>query len=144
MSPSKTGLNAEFYKWIDDVRRAMRKEKELQEKLRYYNMKLVGCKSVSFDQIGPTGTASLERDIYFWIHKIKETEYILKVISQRIVQFSKFLSNISDSEREVVMRKFQEERIGLYPISQGSRKTNAIIESVKRKWWEWHMTQNTE
>lgn len=94
MSPSKTGLNAEFYKWIDDVRRAMRKEKELQEKLRYYNMKLTSCRGMTYDRIGSAGTACGERDLYYWIEKIEETKKELSGISTKLNQRDSFMDQL--------------------------------------------------
>jgi hypothetical protein len=75
MSHSNRGLNEPFYKWIDDVRRAIRKEKELQEKLEFYNMKLIGYKGVSYDRIGSPGSRSSGDDeLLFWMDKISNIE----------------------------------------------------------------------
>lgn len=74
MNHSKPGLNEPFYRWLDEVRRAIRTEQELKEKLEYYNVKLVGYKGVVYDRIGSVGTAGNEMDIYYWMDKIKITE----------------------------------------------------------------------
>ena len=71
MSHSNRGLNEPFYKWIDDVRRAMRKEKELHEKLELYNMKLIGYKGVSYDRIGSSGSrSSRDSELLYWLEKL--------------------------------------------------------------------------
>lgn len=74
MNHSKPGINDPFYKWIDEVRRAIRKEKELKEKLAYYNVKMIGYKGVVYDRIGSAGTSGVENDLYYWMDKIHSTE----------------------------------------------------------------------
>lgn len=102
MSPSKTGLNAEFYKWIDDVRRAMRKEKELQEKLRYYNMKLTSCRGMTYDRIGSAGTAGGERDLYYWIERTDGASQKLAKATKVVYEYTVFLDSLSRLEQEAL------------------------------------------
>jgi hypothetical protein len=101
MSPSKTGLNAEFYKWIDDVRRAIRKEKELREKLRYYERKSIGCNATSYDRIGPQSTAS-RQDIYVWLEKIEETKERIDGCNIFINQYHLFKMRLVDVRKGVL------------------------------------------
>jgi hypothetical protein len=78
MSHSRTGLNAPFYEWIDDVRRAFRKEKELLGKLEYYNVKFIGYKGINYGQIITNPMPSSDKDMLYWLDKIDETERKLK------------------------------------------------------------------
>jgi len=80
MSHSRTGLNAPFYEWIDDVRRAFRKEKELLGKLDYYNVKFIGYKGINYGQIITNPMPSNDKDMLYWLDKIDETERKLKKI----------------------------------------------------------------
>jgi hypothetical protein len=80
MSHSRTGLNAPFYEWIDEVRRAFRKEKELLGKLEYYNVKFIGYKGINYGQIITNPMPSNDKDMLYWLDKIDETERKLKKI----------------------------------------------------------------
>ncbi len=137
MSPSKTGLNAEFYKWIDDVRRAMRKERELHEKLRYYNMKLTSCRGISYDRIGSAGTAGGERDLYYWMDKIEETKRSLAKYQSIINEYEKFMETL-DKEHKIVLQEIlvrKGERTSSKPKDTTLRKgeiTRLWIKSKKR------------
>jgi len=96
MSHSNRGLNEPFYKWIDDVRRAMRKEKELQEKLEFYNMKLIGYKGVSYDRIGSSGSRSSgDTELLYWLDKIVYIENIIKK-NQKLLKCAKDFYNSLD------------------------------------------------
>lgn len=88
MNHSNRGLNEPFYKWIDDVRRAMRKEKELQEKLEFYNMKLIGYKGVSYDRIGSSGSRSSgDSELLYWLDRIDQVE---KQLIKNLMILSKY------------------------------------------------------
>ena len=97
MSHSNRGLNEPFYKWVDDVRRAMRKEKELQEKLEFYNMKLIGYKGVSYDRIGSSGTRSTgDGELLYWLDKIDQLNLIIlhnSDVIKKSLEFQKLLIN---------------------------------------------------
>ncbi len=101
MNHSKRGLNEPFYKWLDDVRRAIRKEKELQEKLQYYNVKLIGYKGVVYDRIGSSSTAVSDKDILFWIDRMDETLKSLELY-QLTVNTAKTFSNRLSSQHQIV------------------------------------------
>lgn len=102
MSHSKPGLNEPFYKWLDEVRRAIRKEKELREKLAFYNVKLIGYKGVVYDRIGSAGTAGGEKDLYFWMDRIHATEVELTVIDIKLVEMKTLDSTLTDDEKQVM------------------------------------------
>ena len=99
MSHSNRGLNEPFYKWIDDVRRAMREEKELQEKLEFYNMKLIGYKGVSYDRIGSSGSRSSgDSELLYWLDKIDQAKKASYKCFNIIKRYEVFLSTLSPLE----------------------------------------------
>ncbi len=102
MNHSKTGINEPFYKWLDDVRRAMRKEKELQEKLKLYERKMISCKGVSYDRIGSTSTSPNEKDLLYWIEKINETEKMLKLNLYFTTRYYVFYNLLSETQRIIL------------------------------------------
>ena len=53
-------LNASFYKWIDNVRRAYRKEKELYSYI------------VSYDEYSFISSKDGDEKMLFWLEKIKK------------------------------------------------------------------------
>jgi len=103
MSHSNRGLNEPFYKWIDDVRRAMRKEKELQEKLEFYNMKLIGYKGVSYDRIGSSGSRSSgDSELLYWLDKIDKIEKAISVYRKILDEYKLLVSTLNDTEIIVI------------------------------------------
>lgn len=108
MKHSKPGLNEPFYKWIDDVRRAIRKEKELQEKLKYYNKKLVGCKGADYGGFTGGGINKGDDDILYWLSKIEEIEK--KISNQQILidKYNGFLISLDSNAKMILKVLIQE------------------------------------
>jgi len=137
MNHSKRGLNEPFYKWLDDVRRAIRKEKELQEKLQYYNVKLIGYKGVVYDRIGSSSTSPSEKDIVYWIEKINEVER--KILSNKgnIIEYQRFINTLSINETVLiseVMRSVLSRTEMCLTINISVNTYNHIINGIIRKW----------
>lgn len=103
MNHSKPGLNEPFYKWLDEVRKAIRKEKELKEKLAYYNVKLIGYKGVVYDRIGSVGTSGSEKDLYYWMDKIRGIDEKLVQVNRIITKFRDLIGALDDSHRNVIL-----------------------------------------
>jgi len=98
MNRSKPGLNEPFYKWLDDVRRATRKEKELLEKLEYYNMKFVGYKGVNYERIGSSSSGSGDKDLLYWLEKIDQVNYQLKKVKKILEDAVSYRSKLNENE----------------------------------------------
>lgn len=134
MSHSNRGLNEPFYNWIDDVRRAMRKEKELQEKLEFYNMKLIGYKGVSYDKIGSSGSRSSgDSELMYWLDKISTLEH--KITSNQIIisEKSRFLIYLSNDEKLFFIKNMlHTEGSDLLPMSI---RLKTVRLSIIRKWF---------
>lgn len=134
MNHSNRGLNEPFYKWIDDVRRAMRKEKELQEKLEFYNMKLIGYKGVSYDRIGSSGSrTSGDSELLFWLDKISTLEQKITANQIIISEKTRFLNDLNNDEKLVFIKNMlNTEGSDLLPMSI---KIKTIRLSIIRKWF---------
>lgn len=137
MSHSNRGLNEPFYKWIDDVRRAMRKENELQEKLEFYNMKLIGYKGVSYDRIGSSGSRSSgDSELLFWLDKIDIIEKHVFNNNKIISSYYSFISEITCDEilllKQLIIDKKAniKNEVNLYSKSEKYKRINIMI----RKW----------
>jgi len=132
MSHSNRGLNEPFYKWIDDVRRAIRKEKELQEKLEFYNMKLIGYKGVSYDRIGSSGSRSSgDSELLYWLDKIEKTEKSTSVFQKILDEFKLLVSTLNDTEtiviNNLVLKKTQDSIIQIMTKSHRYQIINKIV-----------------
>jgi hypothetical protein len=103
MSRSKTGLNEPFYQWLDEVRRAIRKEKELKEKLRYYEMKLTSCRGITYDRIGSASTSGNERDLYYWMDKVNETKNQIDKFKVILQEYRLFIENL-DPQQQMLLQ----------------------------------------
>ncbi|MFA5130291.1 MAG: hypothetical protein WC477_05255 [Patescibacteria group bacterium] len=102
MNHSKPGLNEPFYKWLDEVRRAIRKEKVLKEKLTYYNVKLIGYKGVVYDRIGSAGTAGHEKDLYYWMDRIHAAEIELTAHERKRLEIITLETELTEDEKQVL------------------------------------------
>ena len=106
MNPSRTGLNDSFYKWIDQVRRSKRKLPELQEKLEYYKVKLIGYHGISYDQIG-SGTSNKNGDenLLYWIDKINQVEDELGISNEVLRKYEDFKNSLKD-ELKIILDSY--------------------------------------
>lgn len=137
MNHSNRGLNEPFYKWIDEVRRAMRKEKELLEKLEFYNMKLIGYKGVSYDRIGSSGSRSSgDSELLYWLDKIDIIEKHVFNNNQIISSYYSFISKITCDEISLLKQLIIDNKanikyeVNLYSKSEKYKRINIMI----RKW----------
>jgi len=105
MNHSKYGLNAPFYKWLDDVRRAMRKEQELLQKLEYYNVKFVGYQGITYDKIGSSSgnNSKGDQNMLYWLDKIAEVEKKLDTVVQTLFLYQIFYSRLDAVERTIIV-----------------------------------------
>jgi len=143
MSHSNRGLNEPFYKWIDDVRRAMRKEKELQEKLEFYNMKLIGYKGVSYDRIGSSGShSSGDSELMFWLDKIDQLDSVIIHninIIKKSLEFQRLLTN---DEIEVYVNYLLQLNNEKKPLMSRT-KIKMMKQKIIRTWFLWINKKNT-
>lgn len=137
MNPSKTGLNESFYKWIDQVRRSKRKQYELQEKLDFYNMKLIGYKGVSYEY---TGSAVIDargdETLLYWLDKINEVEVLVDNNEKILKEFISFKSTLKQELREVLLAIIERKNIQvvLRELSIKRSSYNQKKEEVIRLW----------
>ena len=134
MNQSKTGLNDSFYKWIDDVRRSKRKLSELQEKLEYYKVKLIGYHGISYDQIG-SGTSNKNGDenLLYWIDKINQVEDEIEINNEVLMKYEDFKNSLKD-ELKIILDSHIErsnvlvilEELGLKRSSYNRKKEDVI------------------
>ena len=137
MSHSNRGLNEPFYKWIDDVRRAMRKEKELQEKLEFYNMKLIGYKGVSYDRIGSSGSrTSGDNELLYWLDKITAIENRIREVERLLSEYKSIMKNLNDIQKTVlgsIVNNQWIEKIKI-EIKQSRSRVYQIIDEIVISW----------
>lgn len=134
MSHSNRGLNEPFYKWIDDVRRAMRKEKELQEKLEFYNMKLIGYKGVSYDRIGSSGSRSSgDSELLYWLDKIHKTEKLITLNNHVINEFKSFTQKLNITESDIINELVFKGIINIDASKKSKSNRYQIINSISVK-----------
>jgi hypothetical protein len=137
MNPSKTGLNESFYKWIDQVRRSKRKQYELQEKLDFYNMKLIGYKGVSYEYTGSAVIDSRgDETLLYWLDKINEVEVLIDNNEKIIKEFIRFKSTLKQELRDVLLAIIERKNIQvlLDELSIKRSSYNQKKEEVIRLW----------
>ncbi len=102
MSPLKTGLNAPFYQWIDDVRRAFRREKELLEKLQYYNVMFIGYKGINYGQVITNPMPRNDKDMLYWLDKIDQSNRKLHFNQKIITSYNHFVEKLNDEQKIII------------------------------------------
>jgi hypothetical protein len=133
MSHSRTTLNAHFYEWIDEVRRAFRKEKELLGKLEYYNVKFIGYKGINYGQIITNPMPRNDKDMLYWLDKIDETKRRVKVYKKIINEYYLFLEQLNVNEKEI-LKNFLQTKKWIDNEFKNSELTRIIRIRIKRKW----------
>ena len=137
MNQSKTGLNDSFYKWIDQVRRSMRKHIELKEKLDFYNMKLIGYKGVSYEYIGSAVIDSRgDETLLYWLDKINEVEILIDNNEKIIKDFINFKSTLKQELREVLLAIIERKNIQVVVDELSIKRSsyNQKKEELVRQW----------
>jgi S-adenosylmethionine:tRNA-ribosyltransferase-isomerase (queuine synthetase) len=115
----------------------MRKEKELQEKLEFYNMKLIGYKGVSYDRIGSSGSRSSgDSELLYWLDKIEQLDSIILHNSNVIKKSLEFQRLLINDEVEVYINYM------LQLNNEKKHQTSSIkIKMMKQKiiriWFLW-------
>lgn len=103
MNQSKTGLNDSFYSWIDDIRKSTRLRNELQEMLDYYNVKLIGYKSLNFDFLGISTSFRSDEILLYWMDKIDMATRKMKVIEHTLKDFHEFYEGLEEVEKRILV-----------------------------------------
>ncbi len=99
----RTGLNAPFYKWIDDVKKAIRHKRELEEKLEYYQSRLTGYQAVVYDSIGSSSSRNnVEDNLLFIIGKIDQIKYKVDLIYLKIQEYQNLKKKLSKQGRTLL------------------------------------------
>lgn len=137
MNPSKTGINESFYKWIDQVRRSMRKQLELKEKLDFYNMKVIGYKGASYEYTGSAMIDTIgDETLLYWLDKINEVEVLIDNNEKIMKNFISFKSILKQELRDVLLAIIERKNIQVVldelSIKRGSY--NQKKEEVIRLW----------
>jgi DNA-directed RNA polymerase specialized sigma subunit len=93
----------DFYKWIDDIKKAYRHKAELEEKLAYYESRLVGYNAVTYDSISSGSNRNhVEDKLLFVIDKIEKVKSKLRNKENQIDNYLSFKSNLTEQEGKVL------------------------------------------
>ncbi|MBN2835146.1 MAG: hypothetical protein JXR48_09290 [Candidatus Delongbacteria bacterium] len=135
MNRSKTGLNDLFYKWCDEVRRATRKIKEFNEKLMYYEGKLVGYNSASYDYIiSKKSSKTTDDKILFWIDKIDKLEKNNVKYYKKRDEYLKFCKLLTERQKLFMQILIDRKTESSFHVSYEESKT--LISTIARKWYD--------
>jgi DNA-directed RNA polymerase specialized sigma subunit len=98
-----TGSKTSFYKWIDDIKKAYRHRTELEEKLQFYETRLIGYNAVTYDTIGSSSTKNnVEDNLLYVIGKIDKVKASLEKTQKLIDEYINFKSKLKPQEILVV------------------------------------------
>jgi DNA-directed RNA polymerase specialized sigma subunit len=99
----KTGSKTSFYKWKDDIKKAYRYRTELEEKLQFYENRLIGYNAVTYDSIGSSSTKNnVEDTLLYVIEKIDKTKAKLKNAQKLINEYINFKNKLKQQETLVL------------------------------------------
>ncbi len=98
-----TGSKTSFYKWIDDIKKAYRHRTELEEKLQFYETRLIGYNAVTYDSIGSSSTKNnVEDNLLYVIGKIDKVKARLDKAQKLIDEYNSFKSKLKPQEALVL------------------------------------------
>jgi DNA-directed RNA polymerase specialized sigma subunit len=98
-----TGSKTSFYKWIDDIKKAYRHRTELEEKLQFYESRLIGYNAVTYDSIGSSSTKNnVEDNLLDVIGKIDKVKARLEKTQKLIDEYNNFKSKLNQQEALVL------------------------------------------
>jgi hypothetical protein len=98
-----TGSKTSFYKWIDDIKKAYRHKTELEEKLQFYETRLIGYNAVTYDSIGSSSTKNnVEDNLLYVIGKIDKVKARLDKAQKLIDEYINFKSILNPQEALVL------------------------------------------
>ena len=132
-----TGSKTSFYKWIDEIKKAYRHKTELEEKLQFYETRLIGYNAVTYDSIGSSSTKNnVEENLLYVIDKIDKAKARLDKIQKLIDEYLSFKSNLNQQEALVleylVETSLSKIAIGLRMKISKSRVYDIIIEIIRQ------------
>ena len=98
-----TGSKTSFYKWIDDIKKAYRHKTELEEKLQFYETRLIGYNAVTYDSIGSSSTKNnVEDNLLYVIGKIDKVKAKLDKAQKVIDEYISFKIKLKPQEALVL------------------------------------------
>lgn len=98
-----TGSKTSFYKWIDDIKKAYRHRTELEEKLQFYETRLIGYNAVTYDSIGSSSTKNnVEENLLYVIGKIDKIKARLDKAQKLIDEYISFKNKLKPQESLVL------------------------------------------
>lgn len=95
-------LEEKFRNWISEIKDAPSKIKELEEDIKFYNMKLIGCNAVSYDRVSTSTTNNSQSSLFMWLSKIEDTEQVIEEINSKIKAYNSLVSALTKKEQQVL------------------------------------------
>lgn len=98
----KSTLNESFYQWIKEIRIAKFKLSKLEDDLKFYNTKLIGCSGISYDSVRTSSSNSTEDKVTYWLIKIEEVENKKNELIQKISPLNSLKLVLTKQEQRVL------------------------------------------
>lgn len=130
----KNGSKTDFYKWIDDIKKAYRHKEELEEKLKFYESRLVGYSAVTYDYVGSgTNKNKVESNLLYVIDKIEKVNKDIGRCKSIIMKYTKFKDSLN-TQQSYVISSLVESNISKKEIAQllliSRSRIYCIIENI--------------
>lgn len=120
---------------IRKIRNNKYKLRQLYEKLEYYEVKMVGYNSPSFEPRYSSRNPSHLSNLDYWLEKVWIVENQINKIEKEIREFYKFIDSLSTLEKNIVERLLDYMRvsdiINLYKINRNMYYFK--IKSIEKK-----------
>ncbi|QLY40198.1 hypothetical protein HF295_04695 [Hujiaoplasma nucleasis] len=99
----KNGSKTDFYKWIDDIKKAYRHKEELEEKLKFYESRLVGYNAVTYDHVGSgTSKNNVENNLLYVIDKIEKVNKNIERCKSIIERYNNFKNSLNNKQYHIL------------------------------------------
>jgi len=126
----KNGSKEAFYKWIDDVKKAFRHKTELEEKLRYYERRLVGYNAVTYDSIGSDSRKNnVEENLLYTIGKIEKVKSKIRKANSIVLEYQEFKENLKEQERQL-LNNFVELNLSIGEVATSMKISRSRVYNI--------------
>ena len=126
----KNGSKEAFYKWKDDVKKAFRHKTELEEKLRYYERRLVGYNAVTYDSIGSDSRKNnVEENLLYTIGKIEKVKSKIRKANSIVLEYQEFKENLKEQERQL-LNNFVELNLSIGEVATSMKISRSRVYNI--------------
>lgn len=131
MNHGKNTLEESFKSWISEIRNAAIKKQELEDRLSFYNMKLLGCSGVSYDRVSTSPTNNIGNGKFVWLERIEEVSNELLGLDSKLRAYNSLKFDLTEKEQLVLDLYYFKQHRGNFVAREMGVSNTRILEIRK-------------